>query len=82
MYWILGTMVRIRTTTTIISPFTAMHQQLEGTSELGNYKNDYLHGPLLEKWPGPGDMRTEFNDYSSGIKNEESIPPDEYVFCS
>jgi hypothetical protein len=48
-----------------------------GYFELGNYRNNYIHGPLLEKWPGPEEMRAEFNDFSIGIEDRENIPSDE-----
>lgn len=33
-----------------------------GYFELGNYRNDQAYGPLLERWPTPEEMETEFND--------------------
>lgn len=45
-----------------------------GYFELGNYRNMYVHGPLLEKWPSLEEMHTEFNDYAPGIDGDDSIP--------
>lgn len=33
-----------------------------GYFELGNYRNNQAYGPLLEKWPTPEEMETNFND--------------------
>ncbi|XXG99326.1 hypothetical protein Hte_005663 [Hypoxylon texense] len=36
-----------------------------GYFELGNEKNNYVYGPLLDRWPDPDDIATNFNDYRS-----------------
>jgi hypothetical protein len=36
-----------------------------GYFELGNYRNNYTWGPLLDAWPDNKTMETEFNDYFS-----------------
>lgn len=36
-----------------------------GYFELGNYRNNYTWGPLLDVWPDSESMETEFNDYFS-----------------
>ncbi|KAK7017244.1 hypothetical protein R3P38DRAFT_2635099 [Favolaschia claudopus] len=34
-----------------------------GYFELGNYKNDFAYGPLIDKWPSPEKLAADFNDY-------------------
>ncbi|KAH6633766.1 hypothetical protein C7974DRAFT_309920 [Boeremia exigua] len=34
-----------------------------GYFEMGNALNEDTYGPLLDQWPGPERMQTEFNDY-------------------
>lgn len=34
-----------------------------GYFELGNVWNDYVYGPLLDKWPSPDEMEKDFHDY-------------------
>lgn len=33
-----------------------------GYFELGNYRNNYTWGPLLQTWPSPDEMRNDFNN--------------------
>ncbi|KAK7057883.1 hypothetical protein R3P38DRAFT_2497804 [Favolaschia claudopus] len=35
----------------------------KGYFELGNNKNDYVYGPLIDKWPSPDELENNFNDY-------------------
>ncbi|KAF4465877.1 hypothetical protein FALBO_7270 [Fusarium albosuccineum] len=35
-----------------------------GWFELGNFRNNYTRGPLLESWPTAEEIRTDFNDKS------------------
>ncbi|KAF2140108.1 uncharacterized protein K452DRAFT_299507 [Aplosporella prunicola CBS 121167] len=37
-----------------------------GYFELGNYRNNYTHGPLLETWPTPENMSKNYNDKLRG----------------
>ena len=32
-----------------------------GYFELGNVRNNFIPGPLMERWPSPDEMRSEFN---------------------
>ncbi len=46
--------------------------------ELGNYFNGYVHQPLLEHWPDPDTMLTDFNDIMSD-SDKNQIPSRMYV---
>ncbi|KAF9267045.1 hypothetical protein L218DRAFT_1063442 [Marasmius fiardii PR-910] len=43
-----------------------------GYFELGNYRNDYSYGSLLDKWPEPEVLANDYNDYLSTL---DSQPP-------
>ncbi|OTA78493.1 hypothetical protein M434DRAFT_402231 [Hypoxylon sp. CO27-5] len=36
-----------------------------GYFELGNERNHYVYGPLLDRWPDPDDIAKNFNDFRS-----------------
>lgn len=48
-----------------------------GYFELGNELNHYVYGPLLDRWPDPDDIMTNFNDFRNDIAY--SRPTEEYV---
>jgi hypothetical protein len=48
-----------------------------GYFELGNYRNGYSPGPLLDHWPEPADMLENYNDYRALVFNFK-IPTREY----
>ena len=44
-----------------------------GYFELGNLMNDFVYGPLLDRWPDPETSKNDFNDYltiSGALMNE------------
>lgn len=45
-----------------------------GYFELGNSRNSYAYGPLLNKWPDKQEMANEFNDY---LMPNDWLPPSE-----
>ncbi|KAI4865449.1 hypothetical protein F4820DRAFT_420471 [Hypoxylon rubiginosum] len=47
-----------------------------GYFELGNEDNDYVYGPLLDRWPEPNDIATNFNDYR-GLAADYARPTEE-----
>lgn len=49
-----------------------------GWFELGNLRNNYTHGPLLESWPPAEEIRTEFND-KSPVMSSNDYPSREQV---
>ena len=46
-----------------------------GYFELGSYQNKFKYGPLLQEWPDPGTLASEFNDYTPSGK----LPTVSYV---
>jgi hypothetical protein len=38
-------------------------QTTRGYFEIGNYRNNYTYGPLVDEWPNPTEMAYEWNDY-------------------
>lgn len=48
-----------------VTPFviSCTASSTRGYFELGNYQNDQVFGPLLEKWPSQEDIEQNFNDY-------------------
>lgn len=47
-----------------------------GYFELGNYRNSYRHGPLMDKWPSPEEMKNDFNDVLN-IRGEPQPPTEQ-----
>ncbi|KAI1378985.1 hypothetical protein F4677DRAFT_410243 [Hypoxylon crocopeplum] len=47
-----------------------------GYFELGNQQNLYVYGPLLDRWPDPHDIATNFNDFR-GVSANFSRPTEE-----
>ena len=44
-----------------------------GCFELGNYRNNFIAGPLMEKWPDNKTMWEEYNDYL-GFYGDHLVP--------
>jgi hypothetical protein len=58
-----------------------MSNSTRGYFELGNYQNGFTPSGLLESWPTPEDMASDFNDYEGAV--DGSVPPsDTYVLNS
>ncbi|KAI1078705.1 hypothetical protein F5B20DRAFT_571469 [Whalleya microplaca] len=47
-----------------------------GYFELGNEQNLYVYGPLLDRWPDPHDIETNFNDFR-GVSANHARPTEE-----
>lgn len=48
-----------------------------GYFELGNYRNNYTWGPLLEQWPSQEVLRTEYNDMVKARFSSPAMIPSE-----
>ncbi|OBT42309.1 hypothetical protein VE00_06369 [Pseudogymnoascus sp. WSF 3629] len=50
-----------------------MSNSTRGYFELGNYQNGFTPSGLLESWPTPEDMASDFKDYEGAV--DGSVPP-------
>jgi len=44
-------------------------QTTRGYFEIGNYRNNFTYGPLINEWPSPTEMALEWNDYLNWYAN-------------
>lgn len=49
-----------------------------GYFELGNYRNNFSYGPLIEKWPTPDESLYDFNDHLNSYAHYNH-PSEKYV---